>query len=171
MEVACSIPPGPDTEVGPLIEPKEVTRVGEWIDRARQDGARVLCGGAPRSATAYAPTVLLEPPSDADVSTREVFGPLVCVYAFDELAAALAQANALPYAFQAAVFTQSLDTALACYRGFDASAVMVNDHTAFRVDAMPFTGLRESGLGVGGRRQDQSWTTKPSISELVCCPA
>ena len=53
-------------------------------------------------------------------------------------------------AFQAAVFTRSLDTALQCYRQLDASAVMVNDHTAFRVDWMPFAGLRQSGLGVGG---------------------
>ena len=64
--------------------------------------------------------------------------------------AAIAQANALPFAFQAAVFTGSLDTAMHAYRHFDASAVMVNEHTAFRVDQMPFAGLRQSGLGVGG---------------------
>ena len=60
------------------------------------------------------------------------------------------RANSLPYAFQAAVFTRDLDTALRAARRLDASAVMVNDHTAFRVDWMPFAGLRESGLGVGG---------------------
>jgi acyl-CoA reductase-like NAD-dependent aldehyde dehydrogenase len=64
--------------------------------------------------------------------------------------AAIARANALPVAFQAAVFTNELDTALHCYRNLDASAVMVNDHTAFRVDWMPFAGLRQSGMGVGG---------------------
>ena len=62
----------------------------------------------------------------------------------------LKQANALPVAFQAAVFTSDMDTALHCYRNLDASAVMVNDHTAFRVDWMPFAGLRQSGLGTGG---------------------
>jgi acyl-CoA reductase-like NAD-dependent aldehyde dehydrogenase len=63
---------------------------------------------------------------------------------------AIARANALPYAFQAAVFTRDLDTALRATRRLDAAAVMVNDHTAFRVDWMPFAGLRESGHGVGG---------------------
>lgn len=60
------------------------------------------------------------------------------------------KSNALPMAFQAAVFTNELDTALHCYRHLDASAVMVNDHTAFRVDWIPFAGLRQSGIGVGG---------------------
>ena len=82
--------------------------------------------------------------------THEVFGPVVCVSPFDELDEAIARANSLPYAFQAAVFTRDLDTALRCCRRLNASAVMVNDHTAFRVDWMPFAGLRESGLGIGG---------------------
>jgi acyl-CoA reductase-like NAD-dependent aldehyde dehydrogenase len=94
--------------------------------------------------------VLLEPPADSRVSTLEVFGPVVCVYAYDELDEAIARANALPYAFQAAVFTRDLGTAMRAYARLDASAVMVNDHTAFRVDWMPFAGLRRSGLGVGG---------------------
>ena len=58
--------------------------------------------------------------------------------------------HSLPFAFQAAVFTKDIDAALAGYRMLDASAVMVNDHTAFRVDWMPFAGLRQSGLGTGG---------------------
>jgi acyl-CoA reductase-like NAD-dependent aldehyde dehydrogenase len=79
-----------------------------------------------------------------------VFGPVVCVYPYDDLDAAVGRANASPYAFQAAVFTRDIDLALRASRLLDASAVMVNDHTAFRVDWMPFAGLRESGLGVGG---------------------
>ena len=84
------------------------------------------------------------------VSTLEIFGPVVCVYPYDDLDDAVARANALPYSFQAAVFTRSLDTALRVTRRIDAATVMVNDHTAFRVDWMPFAGLRESGHGVGG---------------------
>ena len=82
--------------------------------------------------------------------TEEVFGPVVCVAPFDDLDEAIAQANSLPFAFQAAVFTRDLDTALRAARRLDASAVMINDHTAFRVDWMPFAGLKASGLGVGG---------------------
>jgi acyl-CoA reductase-like NAD-dependent aldehyde dehydrogenase len=139
----------PDTEVGPLIRPAEVTRVGEWVDEARP-GGEVLCGGAAMGQRAYAPTVILDPPAAARVSTLEIFGPVVCVYAVDDLDDAVARANSLPYAFQAAVFTKDLDDMLRVAGRLDASAVMVNDHTAFRVDWMPFAGLRESGYGIGG---------------------
>ena len=98
----------------------------------------------------YPCTVLFDPPADANVSTLEIFGPVVCVYPYDALDEAIARANALPFAFQAAVFTRDLDTALRVYARVAASAVMINDHTAFRVDGMPFAGLRQSGLGVGG---------------------
>jgi acyl-CoA reductase-like NAD-dependent aldehyde dehydrogenase len=139
-----------DTEVGPLIRPREVTRVHEWVTEAIAAGAEKLCGGEELSASCYAPTVLFNPPDDAAVSQQEIFGPVVCVYSYTDMDAAIERANALPVAFQAAVFTKDLDTALECYRKLDASAVMVNDHTAFRVDWMPFAGLRQSGMGVGG---------------------
>ena len=94
--------------------------------------------------------MLFNPPAAAAVSTQEIFGPVTCVYPYDDLSAAYDRANALPYAFQAAVFTGRLDVALQAYRELDAAAVMVNDHTAFRIDGMPFAGLRQSGLGIGG---------------------
>lgn len=139
-----------DTEVGPLIDPGETRRIHDWVEKAVAGGAQLLCGGQALSETCYAPTVLLDPPADALVSTQEVFGPVVCVYGVDSLDEAIDRANSLPVSFQAAVFTRSIDTALRCYQRLDASAVMVNDHTAFRVDWMPFAGLRVSGHGVGG---------------------
>lgn len=143
-------PEDPATEVGPLIRTGEVDRIAEWVDEAVAAGAELLCGGKKVSDTCYAPTVLLNPPVDAKVSTLEIFGPVVCVFAYEDLDAAITQANALPVAFQAAVFTNDVDTANKMYKALDASAVMINDHTAFRDDVMPFAGLRESGLGVGG---------------------
>jgi len=98
----------------------------------------------------YAPTVLLNPTDDVTISKNEIFGPVVCVYSYQDEAEALSRANSLDVSFQAAVFTQDLDRAMKLYRGLDASAVMINDHTAFRVDWMPFAGLRTSGHGVGG---------------------
>jgi acyl-CoA reductase-like NAD-dependent aldehyde dehydrogenase len=139
-----------DTEVGPLIRESEVTRVDEWVQEAISRGAKTLCGAKAISSRFYAPTVLYNPPDDARVSTHEVFGPVVCVYSYDKIDEAITRANALPYAFQAAVFTRDLDTMLRAARRLDAAAVMVNDHTAFRVDWMPFAGLKESGLGTGG---------------------
>jgi acyl-CoA reductase-like NAD-dependent aldehyde dehydrogenase len=139
-----------ETEVGPLIRAGEVERVHAWVEEAVTGGGTLICGGQPLSPTCYAPTVVLEPPADCRLSREEVFGPVVAVYAYEELDEACTRANALPWAFQAAVFTRDYATAMRAYRGLDASAVMLNDHTAFRVDWMPFAGLRQSGLGVGG---------------------
>jgi acyl-CoA reductase-like NAD-dependent aldehyde dehydrogenase len=143
-------PAAADTDIGPLIRPAEVTRVHAWVQEAVDAGARLVSGGSPLSATCYAPTVLLDPPEGALVSTREVFGPVIAVYPFDDPDEAVRRANALPFAFQAAVFTRDLGFALRAATRLDASAVMINDHTAFRVDWMPFSGLRQSGLGTGG---------------------
>jgi acyl-CoA reductase-like NAD-dependent aldehyde dehydrogenase len=143
-------PTSPDTEVGPLIRHAELERIDDWIKEAVQGGAKLLCGGKAISDSCYEPTVLFEPSDDARISREEVFGPVVCVYPFDELDHAIARANALPVSFQSAIFTTSYATAMRAYARLDASAVMVNDHTAFRVDWMPFAGLRESGHGAGG---------------------
>ena len=139
-----------ETEVGPLIVPAEVARVHEWVTQAADGGAEVMSGGEALGETAYKPTVLFDPPADANVSKLEIFGPVVCIYPYDDMDAAIDIANALPFSFQAAVFTESIDTAMRVSSRLDASAVMVNDHTAFRVDWMPFAGMRESGHGVGG---------------------
>lgn len=143
-------PSSEDTEVGPLIRRREVERVHAWVEEARYQGTETVSGGYAIDDTCYAPTVLFNPAADLKVSTREIFGPVICVYPYDSLDDAIAQANMLPYAFQASVFTSDIDTAAYVADRIDASAVMVNDHTAFRVDWMPFAGLRESGLGVGG---------------------
>ncbi len=139
-----------ETEVGPLIRAGEVDRVESWVTDAIQSGSELLCGGQRIGDTCYACTVLYDPPPDATVSQNEIFGPVVCVYPYAEMDEAIERANELPTAFQAAVFTKNIDVAMKAYSRLDASAVMVNDHTAFRVDWMPFAGLKESGLGVGG---------------------
>lgn len=138
------------TEVGPLIRPAEAERVDSWVAEAVRGGAVTLCGARRRGRAGYEPTVLLDAAEDAAVSTREVFGPVVCVYGYDTADSAIHRANALPFAFQASVFTRDVDRALHVFRHIHASAVMLNDHPAFRVDGMPFAGLGQSGLGRGG---------------------
>ena len=138
------------TDVGPLIRHREADRVAAWVGEAVGAGAKLLQGGERLSPSLYAPTVLAEPPEQAAVSRKEIFGPVICLYAYDELGEAVRRANALPFAFQAAVMSRDINTAMYAYKHLAASAVMVNDHTAFRVDWMPFTGLRQSGYGVGG---------------------
>ncbi|MBU2915161.1 aldehyde dehydrogenase family protein [Reichenbachiella agariperforans] len=142
-------PVSEETEVGPLIKPEEVDRVHEWVTEAKNAGAKVICGGEKISDTCYAPTILLNPPEDIRVSTDEVFGPVVCFYSYSNRDEAIARANSLDYAFQASVYTQHIDVALDTVKKLNATAVMVNDHTAFRVDWMPFGGRDKSGLGIG----------------------
>jgi len=143
-------PLNPDTEVGPLILPKEVDRLEQWVAAAQHAGAEVLTGGHRLSDTTFAPTVLWNPPHDAEVSTKEIFGPVVCIYPYTDRNDAIRRANELDYHFQAAVFTKHLDVAFDTVAKLNASAVMVNDHTAFRVDWMPFGGRDASGEGLGG---------------------
>jgi acyl-CoA reductase-like NAD-dependent aldehyde dehydrogenase len=113
-------------------------------------GATILCGGERVSESCYAPTVILNPDVQATVSQREIFGPVVCVYSYVDKSEAIAQANALPYAFQASIYTNDLTDVLDTSQRLNATAVMVNDHSAFRVDWMPFGGRDQSGVGMGG---------------------
>ncbi|MBT3270473.1 aldehyde dehydrogenase family protein [Candidatus Poribacteria bacterium] len=147
------------TDVGPLIREREVERVHDWVQEAVREGGELLCGGEPLGNGCYAPTVLVNPPADAKVMTEEVFGPVVCVSEWESLDDAIERANDVRWAFQAAVFSRDIDVALRAARRLDATAVMVNDHTAFRVDWMPFGGRGASGLSMGG--------IAPAIEELT----
>lgn len=138
------------TEVGPLITAQEVTRVATWVDDAIREGATLLCGGQRISETCYAPTVLYNPSLESTVCREEIFGPVVCVNAYQDINEAVNNANALPFSFQSAVFTKNIDVALDMVKRLEAKTVLVNDHTAFRVDWMPFAGRKQSGFGTGG---------------------
>lgn len=140
----------PKTEVGPLINNDEVNRVEQWVNEAVQKGGIILTGGKRISDSCFEPTVILNPSDDALVSTKEVFGPVVCIYSYNNIEEAINRANSLEVSFQAAIFTKNIDTALHAVKRLNATAVMVNDHTAFRVDWMPFGGAKASGLGLGG---------------------
>ena len=139
-----------ETQCGPLIRNREVDRVEEWVAEAVDAGAELICGGKRLSNSCYAPTVLLNPPESCRVSTQEIFGPVIAVYEKQSLDDAISQANSLPFAFQASVFSNDHAEIMAAINRLDASAIMVNEHSAFRVDWMPFAGRKRSGLGVGG---------------------
>ena len=151
------------TEVGPLILPREVDRVEEWVKEALGKGAVLLTGGKRISDTCYEPTILLNPPKDAKVSKLEIFGPVVCIYSYSNRDEAINIANSLDVHFQAAVFTKNIDTALECVKKLNATAVMVNEHTAFRVDWMPFGGRDASGIGMGGIQYSMHEMTREKL--------
>ena len=138
------------TEVGPLIEEGEVDRIHNWVEEAKAAGGKILTGGNKIGKTCYEPTVILNPPYDINVSQCEIFGPVINIYSYKHRNEAIKFANDVPFAFQAAVFTSDIDSALESAKDLNAAAIMINDHTAFRVDWMPFAGRKSSGLGVGG---------------------
>ena len=138
------------SDIGPLIRPKETDRVEEWVNEAIAGGATLHTGGKRISDSCFELTILIDPPADCRVSKEEIFGPVICLYTSDSIETSIKSANDVPFSFQAAVFSKEMDTIFQAYRGLNALTVIANDHTAFRVDWMPFGGLRESGLAVGG---------------------
>jgi acyl-CoA reductase-like NAD-dependent aldehyde dehydrogenase len=150
QKLDCGDPMDTRTVVGPLIRPTELTRIEQWVREAITEGAHCLFGGHPITDSVYSPTILLNPSPHSKVSQREVFGPVVCVYSYDDLATAIESANSLPYAFHASVYTPNLATADSVVDALDATCVLINEHPAFRVDWMPFGGRRQSGMGMGG---------------------
>jgi acyl-CoA reductase-like NAD-dependent aldehyde dehydrogenase len=139
-----------DTEIGPLISKNEVNRIHEWVKEAEKEGAEIICGGDKISDTCYSPTVLWNPSLKSKVSQEEIFGPVVCITPFETLDEAIIMANDVKYHFQSAIFTSNLDNAWKGIKGLNCTAVLINDHTAFRVDWMPFGGRDVSGEGLGG---------------------
>lgn len=154
------------TEVGPLITPQEVDRVKEWVDEAIEKGGTLITGGEVLRESCYAPTIILDPPADCKVSTLEIFGPVVCIYSYQDKDDAIDRANSLPVAFQAAVYTEKLNDALDFSARLNATAVMVNDHTAFRVDWMPFGGRDVSGIGMGGIQYSMHEMTREKMTVI-----
>mgnify|MGYP002793036366 CR=1 FL=1 len=138
------------TDLGPLIRNSEVERVDKWVKESIDNGSKLLLGGKKISNTAYDKTILLNPNQNDIISKNEIFGPVVCVYPYEKFESAIEVANSVNASFQSSIFTNNVNELLKFYQNINASAVFHNDHTAFRVDWMPFSGLKESGHGVGG---------------------
>jgi glyceraldehyde-3-phosphate dehydrogenase (NADP+) len=138
-----------DTDMGPLITEDVARRIETWVQEAMEAGARLLTGGE-RNGSFYTPTLLDRVPDECDVAAREVFGPVSVVWPFRDLDAALEKANEVDFGLQGAIFTTDLGTAFRAVEGLRCGGVMVNDSTDYRIDAMPFGGMKGSGLGREG---------------------
>lgn len=165
-ELKTGDPMKKQTDVGPLILPTEVDRIEKWVKEARAEGASIIQGGDRISDVCYSPTVLVNPAEYSYVTTEEVFGPVVSVYTYEKKKEVIARANALPYSFQSAVWTNDLEKAMHYSRALKANCVLINDHTAFRVDWMPFGGSERSGLGTGGIRNSMMDMCKEKLLVL-----
>jgi glyceraldehyde-3-phosphate dehydrogenase (NADP+) len=156
------------TDIGPLVSEAEAQRVEEWVGKAVADGGTVHAGGSRRGAF-YEPTVLTDVPAGAKVLTDEIFGPVVTIIPFEDIASAIAAANESDFALQAGVFTQSVETAFSVSSQLVAGAVVVNGTSDLRVDSMPFGGFKSSGIGREGVQFAVEAMTEPknTIFNLV----
>ncbi len=139
------------TDMGPMITKEEANRVESWVKEAVDMGAKVLCG-AKREGNFYWPTALENPPREAKVVSKEVFGPVVSFFRIDTLDEGINGANDSEYGLHAAIFTQDVDRALEAAKRLKFGGVLINDSTDFRVDYMPFGGYKHSGIGREGLR-------------------
>lgn len=150
------------TEVGTLINETAAERVESWVKEAREAGARVLTGGE-RDGCRMAPVVLENVPDEAKVHCEEVFGPTVNLYRVSDMDETVGKVNELPYGINAAIFTQDINLAFRAADDFEAGAVIVNDSTDYRLDAMPFGGVKLSGIGREGVRFAAEEMTEPKV--------
>lgn len=137
------------TDMGPLITEKEAQRVEQLVQEALDKGATLETGGE-RDGAFYSPTVLTDVPEDCALAAEEIFGPVVLLYRVADLDEAIERANAVDYGLQAGIFTKNLDHAHRAIEELEVGGVMINDSSDFRIDAMPFGGVKQSGLGREG---------------------
>ncbi len=139
------------TDVGPLVDEAAAERVEAWVREAVAGGARVLCGGE-REGTLWQPTVLADVEETMQVACGEVFAPLLSVFRFERIEDAVAAAGSGDFGLQAGVFTNDLRVVDLAFEELETGGVMVNDVPTFRVDHMPYGGIKESGFGREGPR-------------------
>lgn len=150
------------TDMGPMINEGEAKRVERWVAEAVEKGATVLAGGS-RNGALMEPTVLENVPSNATIHYQEVFGPAVNLYPVDDLDEAIAEANSVDYGLHAAGFSNDVTTCHRMIEGLDAGSVLINDSTDYRLDSMPFGGIKSSGLGREGIRFSLAEMTEPKV--------
>ena len=151
-----------ETDMGPMINEGEAKRLEGWVREAEKAGARVLAGGH-RAGALLEPTVLENVPKSAKVHEEEVFGPTVNLYPVSDADEALAEANSIAYGLHAALFTRDVDMAFKLAYGLDCGGVMINDSTDYRLDSMPFGGIKNSGLGREGIKFSLQEMTEPKV--------
>ena len=138
-----------DTEVSSMIDERNAMRIEEWVNEAKVEGATILCGGV-RDGTFYNPTILSNTCNTMKVSAEEAFGPIVIIEKYKDFKEAVRYINDSVFGLQAGVFTNNVKEQYFAWNNIDAGGVIINDIPTFRVDHMPYGGVKESGLGREG---------------------
>jgi acyl-CoA reductase-like NAD-dependent aldehyde dehydrogenase len=158
-------PAGEATEVGPMIRPEDAARAEEWIAEAVAGGAKVVCGGH-RHGSVVEPTVLTGTRESQKVNCQEVFAPVVTVEPYDDFEEALQRVNRSPYGLQAGVFTSDMGRILRAYEELEVGGVIAGDVPTFRMDQMPYGGVKDSGQGREGIAYAIEEMTEPKLLVL-----
>lgn len=153
------------TDMGPLINEQEAKRVEKWVNEAVADGAEILVGGT-RDGAFYEPTVLANVSPNAQIAKEEVFGPVVILARTSDLADAIEQANNVNYGLQAGIFTQDIKQAFTAVHSLKVGGVLINDSSDYRIDGMPFGGVKGSGLGREGVRFSVQDMVEPKVVQF-----
>jgi acyl-CoA reductase-like NAD-dependent aldehyde dehydrogenase len=150
------------TDVGPLIRESDAARTSTWIEEAVHAGARLLCGGN-RKGLMVEPTVLTGTRPDMKVNSQEVFGPVVTVEPYKDFDQALRMVNNSAYGMQAGIFTRDVKLLFQAYDELEVGGVIAGDVPSFRIDHMPYGGVKDSGLGREGLRYAIEEMTEPKL--------
>jgi glyceraldehyde-3-phosphate dehydrogenase (NADP+) len=150
------------TDLGPMIDDKAAGRSQQWIDAAVTDGARVLTGGKAEGRF-FQPTVIENAPPESFVCSREAFAPLVTLFPVKSFGEAIAKVNDSVFGLQAGVFTNDLEKALTAWESIEAGGVIINDIPTYRIDHMPYGGVKDSGLSREGLRYAIEDMTEPRL--------
>lgn len=150
------------TDVGPLIRPTEVERLQKWISEAETKGAKIVLGNqvSGEQKQYLSPTILTNVPREAKIMQEEAFGPIVCINSYQDEAELLDYLNSNSYIFETALFTRDISRALRWAQDISTMTFVINNHSAFRVDQMPFGGHKLSGLGMGGVKYQMEEMTR-----------
>ncbi|HUU46280.1 MAG TPA: aldehyde dehydrogenase family protein, partial [Acidobacteriota bacterium] len=159
---AAGDPSADSTMCGPLIDSDNADRVMQWIAEAVGRGARVLCGNE-RDGNVITPTVVADVPEDVPLSSREVFGPVVTVGSYSDFDDALESVNDSRYGLQAGIYTNDWRKIWKAYQRLEVGGIIHNDAPTFRVDPMPYGGVKSSGMGREGARWAIQEMTEPRL--------
>jgi acyl-CoA reductase-like NAD-dependent aldehyde dehydrogenase len=166
VESAAKLVPGNPsdeaTEIGPLIRQSEAERVEMWISEAVAGGAKLVAGGE-RNGSMVTPAILTGTKPGMKVRDEEVFGPVVAIEPYDDFEEALAEVNHSKYGLQAGLLTRDAGRILTAYRELEVGALIVGDSPNWRLDPMPYGGVKESGLGREGIRFAMEEMTEPRM--------
>jgi glyceraldehyde-3-phosphate dehydrogenase (NADP+) len=150
------------TDMGPLINEREAIRVEKLVQEAIEKGAVLLTGGQ-RNGAFYSPTVLTNVPENCKMAKEEIFGPVVLLYPVADLDEAIQRSNSVNYGLQAGIFTKNIERAYKAIAKLDVGGIMINDSSDYRIDAMPFGGVKKSGLGREGIKFALQEMTEPKV--------